>query len=143
MDANHTPHERRYTVNEAAEILGISAEAVRARMNRGTLRKEKGDDGTVYARMYADHTHPNGHSNGSNTDEHAAPNGYPNDIAFQLWQDQVAFLRRELERKDHLLAMALERIPALEASDNADNADETHPDTETPASDTGQPRRSR
>src|SRR3954453_21799781 len=94
MDANHTPHERRYTVNEAAEILGISAEAVRARINRGTLRKEKSEDGTVYVRMNADYTHPGGGD--------TAPNG----IAFQLLQDQVAFLRSELERKDQLLATA-------------------------------------
>ncbi len=111
MDAEQTAYVRRYTVNEAAEILGISAEAVRARMNRGTLPKEKDGDGTVYVRLDGARTHTNGRTNGDHTADHAAPDS----LAFQLMQDQIAFLRAELERKDHLLARALERIPAIEA----------------------------
>ncbi len=111
MDANRTAYVRRYTVNEAAEILGISAEAVRARINRGTLPKEKDGDGTVYVRLDGARTHTNGRTNGDHTADHAAPDS----LAFQLMQDQIAFLRAELERKDHLLARALERIPAIEA----------------------------
>ncbi len=42
------PIGRRVTVKEAADLLGISPEAVRARIKRGTLYKEKGSDGTVY-----------------------------------------------------------------------------------------------
>ncbi len=111
MDAEQTAYVRRYTVNEAAEILGISAEAVRARMNRGTLPKEKDGDGTVYVRLDGARTHTNGRTNGDHTADHAAPDS----LAFQLMQDQIAFLRAELERKDHLLALTLERIPAIEA----------------------------
>ncbi len=111
MYSNHTANGRRYTVNEAAEVLGISAEAVRARMNRGTLPKEKDGDGTVYVRLDGARTHTNGRTNGAHTADQAAPGS----LAFQLMQDQIAFLRAELERKDHLLARALERIPAIEA----------------------------
>ncbi len=111
MYSNHTANGRRYTVNEAAEILGISAEAVRARINRGTLPKEKDGDGTVYVRLDGARTHTNGRTNGDHTADHAAPDS----LAFQLMQDQIAFLRAELERKDHLLALTLERIPAIEA----------------------------
>ena len=108
MYSTRTANGRRYTVNEAAEILGISAEAVRARINRGTLPKEKDKDGTVYVRLDADRTHTNGRTNG----DHTAPDS----LAFQLMKDEIAFLRAELERKDHLLARALERIPpAIEA----------------------------
>lgn len=121
MDAEHTPHERpterRYTVNEAAEILGISAEAVRARINRGTLPKEKGEDGTVYVRMNAAHTHTNGRTNGERTTDHTVPDS----PAFQLIQDQVDYLRQQLEvwqeearRKDHIIAALVERVPELE-----------------------------
>ncbi|MDP9454629.1 MAG: helix-turn-helix domain-containing protein [Actinomycetota bacterium] len=106
MDSNQTTYVRRYTVNQAAEILGISAEAVRARMNRGTLPKEKDEDGTVYVRLDGARTHTNG--------DHTADHTAPDSLAFQLMQDQIAFLRAELERKDHLLARALERIPAIE-----------------------------
>jgi hypothetical protein len=34
--------ERRVHLSEAAEILGVSKEAVRMRVKRGTLRSEKG-----------------------------------------------------------------------------------------------------
>lgn len=39
---------RRITVPEAAEILGTTTDAVRSRMRRGKLRREEGEDGTVY-----------------------------------------------------------------------------------------------
>jgi predicted DNA-binding transcriptional regulator AlpA len=104
MNADHSPHERLVTVNQAAELLGISVEAVRARMNRGTLPKEKASDGTVYVRMDADQMRPD--------DDDANDHTVSDSLAFQLMQDQIAFLRAELERKDHLLAAALERIPA-------------------------------
>jgi hypothetical protein len=120
-DADHTPHGRRYTVNEAAEVMGISAEAVRARINRGTLHKEKDADGTVYVRMNADHTHPNdrtnGHMDGGTDGDHTADHTVPNEsVAFQIMQDQVAFLRAELERKDAILLTMAQRIPELEAA---------------------------
>ncbi len=46
--------DRRVTVIEAASILGITPDAVRSRLRRGTLRKEAGDDGTVYVRLDGD-----------------------------------------------------------------------------------------
>lgn len=47
---------RRLTAQEAAEELGITVEAVRSRIKRGTLTKEKGPDGTVYVRLDNDRT---------------------------------------------------------------------------------------
>jgi hypothetical protein len=120
-DADHKPHGRRYTVSEAAEVMGISAEAVRARINRGTLHKEKDTDGTVYVRMNGVHTHPNdrpnGHMNGSTYGDHTAAHTVPSDsVAFQIMQNQIAFLQAELERKDAILLTMAQRIPELEAS---------------------------
>ena len=120
MDANHTPFGRRYTVNEAAEVLGISAEAVRARMNRGTLHKEKdARDGTVYVRMNGDHTHPDDRTDGNDEADHTVGES----LAFQLVQEQVDYLRQQLQvwqeearRKDHIIAVLTERIPELEAA---------------------------
>lgn len=120
MDATHTATGLRHTVNEAAEILGISAEAVRARINRGTLPKEKDGDGTVYVRLDGVRTHTDDRTNGrTNGDAAGDPtNGDATDdravsdsLAFRLMRDHIAFLQAELERKDHLLARALERIP--------------------------------
>ena len=106
MDGNRTTNERRVTVPEAAEILGISPEAVRARLSRGTLEREKGEDGTTYVRLNDDRTQSNDDRTGDIT--------VAGSLAYQLMHDEIAFLRRELERKDHLLAAALERIPAIE-----------------------------
>jgi hypothetical protein len=44
------------------------------------------------------------------TDQTADPTA-PRDELLGAYRDEIAFLRRELERKDHLLAAALERIP--------------------------------
>src|SRR5215216_211385 len=63
------PSATRLTVQEAAEALGITVEAVRARIKRGKLRREKGEDGTVYvwldaaqARPDSSRHHPSGKS---------------------------------------------------------------------------------
>ena len=47
MGNDRTPPVRRTTVAEAARLLGISAEAVRGRIRRGTLPVER-EEGTVY-----------------------------------------------------------------------------------------------
>ena len=47
MGEDRTPPKRRTTVSEAASILGISAEAVRGRIRRGTLPVER-EGGAVY-----------------------------------------------------------------------------------------------
>jgi hypothetical protein len=49
---------KRVTVQEAAEALGITVEAVRARIKRGKLHREKGEGGTVYVWLEADQTQP-------------------------------------------------------------------------------------
>jgi hypothetical protein len=108
MDGDRSPHDTRLvTVPEAAEILGISPEAVRARLNRGTLFREKGLDGTTYVRLNADRTRTNDERSNDRM-EHISP------VAFELLKDQVAFLRAELERKDAIIMSLTQRIPELE-----------------------------
>ena len=46
--ATDQPAARRVTVQEAAVLLNLSEDAVRSRLKRGTLSKEKGPDGTVF-----------------------------------------------------------------------------------------------
>ena len=96
----------RLTVAEAAARLGITESAVRGRINRGTLEVER-EEGTVYVRLSADYS-----------------NDYPGESSTLIsrLEDEVVFLRRELERQQRqaeerdrenrrLLAAALERIP--------------------------------
>ena len=92
---------QRLDVNQAAAVLGISTDAVRKRASRGTLDSEKTGDGSLY--VWLDNGAPNGMPSGSTTTQ----------AHLHSLQEQVEFLRRELERRDHLLAAALERIPAL------------------------------
>jgi hypothetical protein len=123
-DANQPATNRRVTVFEAADILGISPEAVRARIKRGTLDKEKGPDGTVYVRLDATQERRDADGTGDGTSDLV--------LTIERLDSEVQFLRAELarrdeemrrreerhaeeaRRKDHLLAAALERIPELE-----------------------------
>ena len=113
MNDDRSPSERLVTVSGAAQLLGISPEAVRARLTRGTLQREKGDDGTTYVRLNDDRTRTNDdrtadqtRTNGDRTD--------PTPDTFQLMQDQIDFLRRELERKDTIIMSLIQRVPELE-----------------------------
>jgi hypothetical protein len=53
------PTSKRYTVPEAAKVLGIGTDAVRKRIARDTIPHEKDDDGRVY--VYLDTGHDEGH----------------------------------------------------------------------------------
>ena len=111
---------QRLDVNQAAAVLGISTDAVRKRASRGTLDSEKTGDGSLY--VWLDTGTPPG-----------TPNGLPPTQAhLDSLQEQIEFLRRELERKDHLLATALERIPALEAPRDGQETATAEPDREEP-----------
>jgi excisionase family DNA binding protein len=96
--------ERRVTVSEAAQVLGISPEAVRMRIKRGTLRSMR-RAGRVYVLLGLE---PNTEHTTDRTPDHT--------------EELIRTLREqlELERQAHaearrLLAAALERIPAIEA----------------------------
>jgi hypothetical protein len=112
--------DRRVPVLEASELLGLTPDAVRARLRRGTLRKERGHDGTLYVVLdddVADRT-----TDGRPTEQPTVALLGAKDQTISHLSEQLEFLRQELReeregsrRKDHLLAAALERIPAIEA----------------------------
>ena len=121
------PKPVRVTVEEAAKVLGTSENAVRKRIERGTIRSEK-VDGVRYA-LLADSDmprHAKRHnnwdyemSNGSAAPSQDSVTGMPSVVA--SLEDQVDYLRRQLEvwqeearRKDHIIAALAERIPAIE-----------------------------
>ena len=130
----------RVTIQEAARRLGVKEAAVRKRIERGTLEKEKDADGRVY--VYVEEPavgaawtstageQRDGANDGANDGGNDAgrdgsyfashPMGY--DVLAESQREQIAFLREQLEaeRRAHgearrLLAAALERIPAIEA----------------------------
>lgn len=118
-----TATSHRYTVHEAALLLGLSVDAVRKRADRGRLKKEKAPDGTVYIILDTpDEARQAERSSGQSTSHDTSDEETPTSQLVDSLQDQVEYLRRELDirneelrRKDHLLAAALERIPAIEA----------------------------
>jgi hypothetical protein len=105
----------RVTIQEAAERLGVKEGAIRKRMERGTIRSEKeSETGRVY--VYVDEppgkepieSHDAGYDNGYDKSHDA---GY--DMLIRSQQEQIEFLRRELERKDALLLNMTEAMKAL------------------------------
>ena len=100
---------RRVTVAEAAEILGITAEAVRTRIKRGKLDSVKeppGPAGTVYVLLQADQTEPNldATPQGQDRTSDQTPGGRQSESALiDLPPAPAATIaRRRLRRKRHL-----------------------------------------
>ena len=102
--------EVRLTIAEASELLGISKDAVRMRIKRGTLRSEKTDD-RVYVWL----------DNVPDADQHADPNAdstaliAAKDETIRTLRDQLESERKANEENRRLLAGLIERMPALEA----------------------------
>ena len=98
--------KQRLNVNEAAEAFGISSEGVRQRIRRGTLQSDKGTDGRVYVWL-------DGDANGSPATERESERDTRGVIT--RLENEVEWLRREVERKDTLLMTLMHRVPELEA----------------------------
>ena len=106
----------KYTVREAADLLGTSVDAVRGRLRRGTLDSIK-VDGVVYVLLdevscdrHADTTiGRQGWTNRQN-----AANRDQSELLEEL-RNQNEWLRREIERKDTIIMSLTQRIPELEA----------------------------
>ena len=129
----------RMTVQEAAEALGVTVEAIRGRMHRGRYLKEKDDEGRVWVLLSPDQL-PNGRGevhersterSGDQSDEHSQTDGptvYKRKDAadaglIEELRGEVTYLKEivatrneELRRKDHIIMSLTQRIPELEAS---------------------------
>ncbi len=110
-DESHDRRDQSATVAEAARLLGITEGAVRKRVERGKLEAEHTPDGRLI--VYLD----------SATDTtRDRPRQSRGDRYTQSLEDQVEYLRLQLERRDEelrehrrLLAGLIERVPELEA----------------------------
>jgi hypothetical protein len=160
MDADrtqteHGPNTRRVTVAEAAEILGITAEAVRTRIKRDKLKsvKEPPDrTGTVYVLLEVDQTGPNSDPTSQVLDQTPDQTQERGELVEAL-REQVAYLqgviatrdreleqrteeirRRDmaLEREQQLTAMFATRLGQLEPAQGARESPESPGPAETP-----------
>ena len=122
------PEMARHTVAEAADMLGISTGAVRNRLSRGTLRSTK-ESGTVYVLL------PDDMSRDAERDADDTPGGIPpsdRDVLTSELRDRLRYVEGQLEaeRQAHaearrIIAGLVERIPAIEAPQEASEASET------------------
>jgi uncharacterized coiled-coil protein SlyX len=125
----------RLTVAQAADTLGISQDAVRKRIARGTISHDRDESGRVYVYLSPSETV---HKTDQDTMWDAASKTVQDSYIRSL-EDQIAFLRHELERKDAILLNLTERIPQLEAPSEATEARES-PETVTDTSEGSEPR---
>jgi uncharacterized coiled-coil protein SlyX len=106
-----SPDLDRLTVAQAAVALNISQDAVRKRIARDTIPHDRDDSGRVYVYLAPSETV---HKTDQDTTQDDATKTVQ-DAYIRSLEDQIAFLRRELERKDAILLSLTERIPELEA----------------------------
>jgi len=115
------PDLDRLTVAQAAEALGISQDAVRKRISRDTIPHDRDNAGRVYVYLSPSETvHKTDQDDDQDDTSKTVQDSYIRSL-----EDQIAFLRRELERKDAILLNLTERIPQLEAPSEAREAYET------------------
>jgi hypothetical protein len=121
------------TVAQAAALLGTSQDAVRKRIQRNTIKWDKDDSGHIH--VYLD---PSETSQATDQDE--------SKTSVEILRGQVAYLQEvirtrdeEIRRRDHLLAAALERIPAIEAPPDSSSS-EPRGDPQTAAEEPGEGR---
>jgi hypothetical protein len=118
---DRTPPKHRTTVAEAAEILGISAEAVRGRIRRGTLPVER-ESGTVYVLL----DHPS--KDRTTADQPRTTGDQPDDrtdLLIAELQDRVRSLEEANRENRRIIAALTSRIPAIEAPQEATETPET------------------
>ena len=103
----------RLTVAQAAARLGVSQDAVRKRIKRGTIEYEQGQDGRLH--VYLDPLEVYETRQDKAGDE-------PTERLAWAQHQEIEFLRRELEtrteeirRRDSIMAALTQRIPELEA----------------------------
>jgi len=113
-------------VQDASEVLGVSVDAVRMRVRRGSLEAEKDPDGRVYVRLDIDEDNVKSERQVESSD------------LVEDLRDQVAYLRDQLDRErgarteerrrhDTIIAQLMQRIPELEPAART-GADQEPPD---------------
>jgi hypothetical protein len=124
---------RRLTVAEASEILGITVEAVRGRIKRGTLDHERTDKG-VFVLLDADQsagrTRPDTDKTTGRLQSDGAALISAKDETIATLRDQLEAERQAHAEARRLLMAALERIPPqLEAPESTESPGPTPTDT--------------
>src|SRR5215213_4369751 len=127
--------DERLTLRQAAARLGVSESAIRKRVERGTLRSDKGPDGRRY--VYLDSVADSVADTGADTSATPERDALISEMHAhnETLREQLAAERQAHAEARRLLAAALERIPALEpppeAPESPDTPSEPVPGTQT------------
>ena len=95
MGQNRDAAQDRVTIQEAAQRLGVKEDAVRKRIQRGTMRHEKAEDGRVYVWVAA------AQDMAQNEPEKSQDEYWDTaqDERVEDLREQVAYLRRQLDEE--------------------------------------------
>ncbi len=123
---DRSPYNRRLTVPEAADRLGITEAAVRGRIKRDTLRSYR-EEGAVFVVLEGDASAPN---RDASSDE-------PSDQSqlITVLREQLQAEREANRENRRIIAGLVQRIPELVASPEPRDA----PETDAESSDTPEP----
>src|SRR5215208_2042487 len=113
---DQTPSGRRMTVAQAASYLGISAEAVRARIQRGTLEHTR-EGKTVYVLVPKDRKRHNdqhgGRHDGDRTRQHDDSYNADHTVLVEELREQITYLREIVGTRDRELATRAEELAEM------------------------------
>ena len=98
---------RRLTINQAAEQLGVTVDAVRGRIKRGTIAHVR-ESGRVYVLLAADELRPGHDQDADQPDDRT-------DALIAKLQDRVRSLEDANRENRRIIAALTSRIPAIEA----------------------------
>ena len=121
---------RRLTINQADDQLGVTVDAVRGRIKRGTIAHVR-EGGRVYVLLAADESRPGHDQDADQPDDRT-------DALIAELQDRVRSLEDANRENRRIIAGLVQRIPELEAPREAE-ARET-PETATAETEGTSPR---
>ena len=124
--------DTRLTLRQAAAALGVSESAIRKRVERGTLRSDKGSDGKRY--VYLDTLTDNMADIGADMSATREPDALMSELRAHndTLREQLEAERQAHAEARRLLMAALERIPPqLEAPREPSGATEARESSET------------
>jgi hypothetical protein len=123
QDADRPQTGQRLTVAQAADQLGISEDAVRSRVKRGTIKAER-EFGTVYVLLDGQPTEDQ-----PTTDQTTSRPTDPRDELIAVLREQLASEREANRENRRLLLAALERpVRELESGDRSSDIEEAPED---------------
>ena len=118
QDNWHAPQDAldKVSVAQAAHRLGITQDAIRKRIACGTIRYDKNHERRIF--VYLDSFKRKSKSdqeNGQDAESKTVSDANQDKYTCSL-EDQIAFLRRELERKNTIIMSLVQRILQLKAA---------------------------